>query len=278
MKLNQKEIERVILTALKEDIGAGDITTNLLIAKDQKAKAFFLAKEDGIIAGLMIAKMVLQKLDKKIVWKSFVKDGNFVSAGTRIAEVKGSLRALLTGERTALNILQRMSGIATVANNLVKIVNGTNAKILDTRKTVPGLRMFDKYAVKIGGGTNHRFGLFDMVLIKDNHIKAAGGITNAVAKIRKGITKKIKIEVETSNLDEVREALKNKVEIIMLDNMPVAMMKEAVKIIAGKTKVEASGNINFKSIKAIAETGVDFISVGALTHSVKALDISMKIM
>lgn len=278
MKLNQKEIERVILTALKEDIGAGDITTNLLIPKKQQAKAFFLAKEDGVIAGLEIAKMVLQKLDKKIVWKSFVKDGNFVSSGTRIAEVKGSLRTLLTGERTALNILQRMSGIATVTNSFVKIVNGTNAKILDTRKTVPGLRMFDKYAVIIGGGTNHRFGLFDMVLIKDNHIKAAGSITNAVAKIRKDVTKKIKIEVETSNLDEVREALKNKVEIIMLDNMTVAMMKEAVKIIAGKTKVEASGNVNFKSIKAIAETGVDFISVGALTHSVKALDISMKIM
>ena len=155
---------------------------------------------------------------------------------------------------------------------------GANAKILDTRKTVPGLRMIDKYAVKIGGGTNHRIGLFDMVLIKDNHIKAAGSITNAVAKIRKGLTKKIKIEVETSNLDEVRETLKNIVDIIMLDNMPVPMMKEAVKIIAGKAKVEASGNVNFKSIKAIAKTGVDFISVGALTHSVKALDISMKIM
>ena len=278
MKLNQKEIERVILTALKEDIGAGDITTNLIIGKKQQAKAFFLAKEDGIVAGLAIAKRGFYKLDKKIVWKSFVKDGNFVSVGTRIAEVKGSLRALLTGERTALNILQRMSGIATVTNCFVKIVNGTNTKILDTRKTVPGLRMIDKYAVKIGGGTNHRIGLFDMVLIKDNHIKAAGSITNAVAKIRKGITKKIKIEVETSNLDEVREALKNKVEIIMLDNMPVAMMKEAVKIIAGKAKVEASGNVNLKSIKAIAETGVDYISVGALTHSVKALDISMKIM
>ena len=278
MKLNQKETERVILTALKEDIGTGDITTNLIIGKKQQAKAFFLAKEDGIVAGLAIAKMVLQKLDKKIVWKSSVKDGNFVLAGTRIAEVNGSLRALLTGERTALNILQRMSGIATVTNRFVKIVIGTNAKILDTRKTVPGLRMIDKYAVKIGGGTNHRIGLFDMVLIKDNHIKAAGSITNAVAKIRKGLTKKIKIEVETSNLDEVRETLKNIVDIIMLDNMPVPMMKEAVKIIAGKAKVEASGNVNFKSIKAIAKTGVDFISVGALTHSVKALDISMKIM
>lgn len=277
MKLIQKEIERVILTALKEDIGAGDITTNLLISKDQKAKAYFLVKEDGVIAGLTIAKMVFQKLNKKIIWKSFINDGDFVSAGTLIAEVNGSLQALLTGERTALNILQRMSGIATVANNFVKIVNGTNAKILDTRKTVPGLRMFDKYAVKIGGGTNHRIGLFDMVLIKDNHIKAAGSITNAVTKIRKGVTKKIKIEVETSNLDEVREALKNKADIIMLDNMSVTMMKEAVKIINGKAKVEASGNVNFKSIKAIAKTGVDYISVGALTHSVKALDISMKI-
>ncbi|MDP3148828.1 MAG: carboxylating nicotinate-nucleotide diphosphorylase [Ignavibacteria bacterium] len=278
MKLNQKEIERVILTALKEDIGAGDTTTNLIIEKKQQAKAFFLAKEDGIIAGLAIAKMVLQKFDKTIKWKSFIKDGEFVSAGTHIAEVKGSLRDLLTGERTALNILQRMSGIATATNSFVDAVKNTNAKILDTRKTVPGLRMLDKYAVKIGGGTNHRSGLFDMVLIKDNHIKAAGSISNAVAKIRKGATQKIKIEVETSNLDEVREALKNKVEIIMLDNMTVSMMKEAVKIIAGKAKVEASGNVNFKSIKAIAETGVDFISVGALTHSVKALDISMKIM
>ena len=280
MKLNQKEIERVILTTLKEDIGAGDITTNLIIEKKQQAKAFFLAKENGIIAGLNIAKMVFQKLDETIKWKSFVKDGEFVSAGTHIAEVKGSLRALLTGERTALNILQRMSGIATTTNSFVKIVNGTNAKILDTRKTVPGLRMLDKYAVKIGGGTNHRIGLFDMVLIKDNHIKAAGSITKAVAKIRKGVTKKIKIEVEveTSNLDEVREALKNKVEIIMLDNMTVSMMKEAVKIIVGKAKVEASGNVNIKTLHKIAETGVDYISVGALTHSVKALDISMKIM
>ena len=278
MKLDKKEIDRVITTALKEDIGGGDITTNLIIEKNQKAKAFFLAKEDGIIAGLAIAKIVFQKLDKKIVWKSFVKDGDFVSAGTRIAEVTGSLRALLTGERTALNILQRMSGIATATNSFVNVLKNTNAKILDTRKTVPGLRLLDKYAVKLGGGTNHRIGLFDMVLIKDNHIKAAGSITNAVSKVKKGLTKKIKIEVETSNLDEVREALTCKVDIIMLDNMSVPMMKQAVKVISGKTKVEASGNVNLKTLRQIAETGVDFISVGALTHSVKALDISMKIM
>ncbi len=277
MKLDKKQIERIIIAALQEDIGAGDITTNLLIAKKQKAKAFFLAKENGIIAGLNIAKMVFQKLGTT-TWKSYVKDGELVTAGTRIAEVKGSLRALLTGERTALNILQRLSGIATATNNFVTVIKDTDAKILDTRKTVPGLRMLDKYAIKIGGGTNHRIGLFDMVLIKDNHIKAAGSITNAVNKIKKGLTKKIKIEVETRNLEEVREALDCKVEIIMLDNMSVAEMKDAVIIIGGKAKIEASGNVNLQSLRKIAETGVDFISVGVLTHSVKALDISMKIM
>lgn len=278
MILNKKEIERIIITALKEDIGPGDITTNLLITKKQKAKAFFIAKEDGIIAGLNVAKMVFQKLDRTISWKSFIKEGEHVITGTRLAEVNGSLRALLTGERTALNILQRMSGIATAAYNFVNVVKDTNAKILDTRKTAPGFRLLDKYAVKLGGGTNHRIGLFDMVLIKDNHIKAAGNITSAINKIRKGLTKKIKLEVETRNLEEVREALKCKAEIIMLDNMTVAMMKEAVKIIDGKAKVEASGNVNLQSLRAIAETGVDYISVGALTHSVKALDICMKIM
>jgi len=278
MILQKKEIERVIITALKEDINTGDITTDLLISKKQKAKAFFLAKEDGIIAGLHIAKMVFQKLDKTVSWKSFMKEGEHVVAGTKIAEVKGSLRALLTGERTALNILQRMSGIATATSNYVALVNATNAKILDTRKTVPGLRMLDKYAVKIGGGTNHRIGLFDMVLIKDNHIKAAGDITTAVNTIRKRLTKKIKIEVETGNLEEVREALSSKVEIIMLDNMTIPEMKKAVKIIDGKAAVEASGNVNLKTVRAIAKTGVDYISVGALTHSVKALDISMKIL
>lgn len=277
MKLDKKEIERIVASALKEDIGKGDITTNLLIAKKEVANAFFLVKEDGIIAGLEIAKMVLHKLDKQIVWKSFIRDGNFVSVGTRIAEVTGSLRTLLTAERTALNILQRMSGIATTTNAFVNVAKNTNAKILDTRKTVPGLRLLDKYAVKIGGGTNHRIGLFDMVLIKDNHIKAAGNITNAVNKIRSGLTNKIKIEVETKNLSEVREALNCKVEIIMLDNMSVPMMRQAVKLINGKAKVEASGNVNLKTLHKIAKTGVDYISVGALTHSVKALDISMKI-
>ncbi len=277
MKLNEKQINRVIAAALKEDIGTGDVTTDLIITRTQKSKAYLLAKENGIIAGLAIAKKVFQKLDKNILWKNFVKEGEHVTAGTRIAEVKGTLRALLTGERTALNFLQRMSGIATITSIFVETIKGTDAKILDTRKTVPGLRLLDKYAVKIGGGTNHRIGLYDMVLIKDNHIKAAGSISNAVAKIKSGLKKKIKIEVETTYLDEVREAVKSKVDIIMFDNMPIDTMKEAIKITGEKIKTEASGNVNLQTLRAIAETGVDFISVGALTHSVKALDISMKI-
>lgn len=277
MKLNDKELERIIITAFKEDIGNGDITTTLIVGKNQKAKAFLLAKEDGIISGLPAAKKVFKKLDKNIFWKNIVKEGTHVKAGTRIAEVKGTLHALLTGERTALNLLQRCSGIATTTTQFVEIAKGTNAKILDTRKTAPGLRLLDKYAVKTGGGTNHRIGLYDMVLIKDNHIKAAGSITEAVAKVKRGLKKKIKIEVETTNLDEVREAVNSRVDIIMFDNMSVKMMKAAVKIINGKIKTEASGNINLKTLRAIAKTGVDYISVGALTHSVKALDISMKI-
>ena len=277
MKLNDKEIERIIVTAFKEDIGNGDITTNLIVGKNQKASAYLLVKEDGIIAGLPVAKKVFQNLDKDIFWKDLVKEGEFVKAGARIAEVKGTLRALLTGERTALNLLQRISGIATITSRFVEIAKITNAKILDTRKTVPGLRLLDKYAVKVGGGTNHRIGLYDMVLIKDNHIKAAGSITEAVTKVKRGLRKKIKIEVETTNLDEVREAINSSVDIIMFDNMTVKMMNEAVKIINGKIKTEASGNVNLKTLRSIAETGVDYISVGALTHSVKALDINMKI-
>ena len=280
--INKKELERIIDAAFKEDIGSGDITTNRIVPKNKNAKAYFLAKEDGIIAGLNIAKHVLRKLDKKIIWKSFVKEGDKVSVGTKIAEVNGSLRALLTGERTALNFLQRISGIASITSKYVEGLNNTGTKILDTRKTVPGLRMIDKYAVKTGGGTNHRIGLYDMALIKDNHIKAAGSISEAVRKVRSKNDKlkkkkKLKIEVETTNLDEVREALKCRVDMIMLDNMSPSLMKEAVKIINGKAKVEASGNMNIDKIRETAAAGVDFISVGALTHSVKALDISMKI-
>ncbi len=274
---DKRELGRIIKHAIREDVGDGDITTESIINKNRKSKAYFLTKEDGVISGLKIAKEVFGYLDKKIKWKSLVKDGDKVKAGTKIAEVKGSVRALLSGERTALNFLQRMSGIATLTSVYVEEVSGTNTKILDTRKTVPGLRLFDKYAVKCGGGTNHRIGLFDMVMIKDNHIKAAGSITKAVNKIRKSIPKQMKIEVETTNIREVEEALKLNVDVIMLDNMNLNEMTEAVQLINKKCFVEASGGVNLESVRAIAETGVDFISVGALTHSVKALDISMKI-
>jgi nicotinate-nucleotide pyrophosphorylase (carboxylating) len=277
MALNKNLIQNIITAALKEDIQTGDITTNLIIPRGQKAKAYFLAKESGVIAGLPVAKEVFKKLDNKILWKSFIKEGGCVQAGTIIAEVKGDLRTLLSCERTALNILQRMSGIATLTSTYVDAVKDTNVKILDTRKTAPGLRLLDKYAVKTGGGKNHRIGLFDMVLIKDNHIKTAGNITNAVSKIKTGSKKKIKIEVETRTLDEVVEAIMCKVDIIMLDNMAVETMRKAIKLIDRKTKTEASGNVNLNTLKKIAKTGVDYISVGAITHSVKALDISMKI-
>lgn len=277
MIMNRTELTRIIKCALKEDVGTGDITTNLIVPDFQKGTAEIYVKEDGVIAGLNVSKEVFKILNEKIVFRKFVKDGDKVFKGTKIAEVKGSLRVLLTGERTSLNFLQRMSGIATLTAKFMTQLEGTNTKILDTRKTVPCLRMLDKYSVKIGGGTNHRFGLYDMVLIKDNHIKAAGSITNAVQLIRKKLKKKIKIEVETTNLDEVKEALSNKVDIIMLDNMPIDMMKKAVKLINGKAKTEASGNVSLENVRKIALTGVDYISVGALTHSVKALDISMKI-
>lgn len=276
MRLDKKKLDGIISSALKEDIGSGDITTNSIIPRTLKSNAFLLAKEDGVIAGLPIAKAVFQKMDKKIIWKSLVKEGDKVSAGTKIAQIKGSYRTLLIAERTALNFLQRMSGIATATSKFIEQLQDLDTKILDTRKTAPCLRNIDKYAVKIGGGTNHRMGLYDMVMIKDNHIKAVGGITEAVNQIKKNLKRKIKIiEVETRNLDEVKETLNAVVDIIMLDNMSITEMKDAVRLINGKVKTEASGNVKLEYVRAIAETGVDFISVGALTHSVKALDIGM---
>lgn len=275
MKLDKKELDRIISEALREDIGSGDVTTNLIVPRETVSEAFMIAKADGIIAGLPIAKAVFKKLDNKIIWKNLIHEGEHVSAGTEIVRLQGSYRTLLTGERTALNFLQRISGIATATSKYVEKLEGLNTVILDTRKTVPGLRMLDKYGVKIGGGTNHRIGLYDMVLIKDNHIKAAGGIIEAVTEIKNKMIKKIMIEVEVTNIDEVKLAMDAGVDIIMLDNMSLKQMNEAVKLIGGKIKVEASGGINLKTVRTIAKTGVDFISVGALTHSVKALDISM---
>jgi len=275
--LNIEEIKSVIDYALKEDIGSGDITTNSLIPLDLQAKATMVAKSTGVIAGLAVAECVFRSLSNDINWKALVRDGDRVSKGDLILEISGSYRALLTGERVALNFLQRMSGIATMTSNYVDLVKDYKANILDTRKTAPGLRLLDKYAVMIGGGLNHRIGLYDMVLIKDNHIKIAGGISRAVAQIKKNLPKGIKIEVETTTFEEVNEALATGVDVIMLDNMSNSQMAQCVKIINGHAKVEASGNMTAQRLKEVAETGVDFISIGALTHSVVAFDISMNI-
>lgn len=276
-RLNFGEIKSVIDYALKEDIGSGDITTNLLIPIDLQTKATMVAKSAGIIAGLDVAKYVFRTLSPDIIWKAFVNDGDKVEKGDLILEITGSYRALLTGERLALNFLQRMSGIATMTADFVNAISGYKTKILDTRKTVPGLRLLDKYAVMIGGGTNHRIGLYDMVLIKDNHIKVAGGISKAVAQIKKSVPDGIKIEVETTTIEEVNEALAAGVDVIMLDNMTNITMADSVKIINGRAKVEASGNMTLERLKEVAATGVDYISIGALTHSVIAFDISMNI-
>jgi len=276
-ELNIEKIKSVIDYALKEDIGNGDITTDSLIPMDLKAKATMTAKSTGIIAGLAVAEYVFRTLSTDITWKTFVNDSDKVSKGEIIVEISGSYRALLTGERVALNFMQRMSGIATMTSNYVNELKDFKTKILDTRKTVPGLRLLDKYAVLTGGGTNHRIGLYDMVLIKDNHIKIAGGITNAVTQIKKNLPGGIKIEVETTTIEEVKEALETGVDIIMLDNMSNNTMADSVKIINGRAKVEASGNMTMERLKEVAATGVDFISIGALTHSVTALDISMNI-
>jgi nicotinate-nucleotide pyrophosphorylase (carboxylating) len=275
-----KNISKVISSALKEDIKNGDITTKATISKSKKAVVKFLVKADGIIAGLEIAKSVFKQVDPKIKFEIKINDGSKVKYGDIAAIVTGKAQSLLTAERTALNFLQRMSGIATSANLYSEKIKHTKAKIIDTRKTVPGLRTLDKLAVKLGGCANHRIGLYDMFLIKDNHIEVAGSITNAVdacVKYNKRHNNKFKIEVETKNLKEVKEALTTKADIIMLDNFEIEEMKKAVELINGKCKVEASGGVNLDTVKAIAKTGVDYISVGALTHSVKALDISLEI-
>ncbi|MEO8231214.1 MAG: carboxylating nicotinate-nucleotide diphosphorylase [Ignavibacteriota bacterium] len=275
-----KNLFKLIASALKEDVNSGDITTKATISKSKKAVAKFLVKADGVIAGLEIAKAVFKQVDPKIKFEIKIKDGSKVKYGDIIAIVTGKAQSILTAERTALNFLQRMSGIATSANTYSEKIKHTKAKIIDTRKTVPGLRELDKMAVKLGGCANHRIGLYDMFLIKDNHIEVAGSITKAVeacVKYSKKHHAKFKIEVETKNLKEVEEALQTKADIIMLDNFEVAEMKKAVSLIDGKCKVEASGGVNLETVKFIAETGVDFISVGALTHSVKALDISLEI-
>lgn len=275
--LDDIQIERIIDLALDEDIQSGDITTEAIINKSQNADAFIKAKEDGIIAGLPIAEKVFRKLDPDLIWNPLVNDGDKIKSSEILVKFSGNYSALLTAERTALNFLQRMSGIATQTNLFVSVIKDSKTKILDTRKTIPGHRLLDKYSVKMGGGTNHRIGLYDLVMIKDNHIKVAGNITNAVEQIRRKYGNKFRVEIETTNLDEVSEALKCNADIIMLDNMTNEAMDDAVKLINGRAQTEASGNMTIERIKSTAEIGVDFISIGMLTHSVKALDISMYI-
>lgn len=275
--LNWAEAERIIESALREDAPGGDITTNLLFDREERATALFRAKTSGVIAGLPIAERVFQKLDPTFAFKALIQDGEHVGAGTILAEVTTTRRALLTGERIALNLLQRMSGIATLAAQYVEAVKDLPVKILDTRKTAPGLRILDKYAVRAGGATNHRLTLSDLAMVKDNHIRLAGGIWPAVRKIRTLAPKDLRIEVECATLDQVREALEAGADIIMLDNMMPGLMREAVPLVKGRAQVEASGNISLTTIREVAETGVDFISVGKLTHSAAALDISMKV-
>lgn len=269
--------EKIITLAIEEDVAEGDITTNSLIPEKSTAVAEMKAKAPGVISGLDITRKVFEKFDRTIEWTPLVKEGQRVEKGEIILRVKGSFRALLTAERTALNILQRMSGIATETAKYVKELEGTGTKLLDTRKTAPGMRSLDKMAVKAGGGKNHRIGLYDMALIKDNHIKVAGSIGNAVRQVRASVKPGILIEVEVTDLKEVKQALEAKADIIMLDNMSNGMMAEAVRMIDGRAETEASGNMNLSRIKEVAATGVNYISVGALTHSVTALDISMNI-
>lgn len=273
----EPQIKNIIKAALAEDIGTGDITTQATVSPKKKGRAQAIAKDDFVVAGIDVFEATFKCLDKNIKVGKWIADGCRAKKGAVIAEVEGSLASILQAERVALNLFQRMCGIATQTAKYVAAVKGTKAKILDTRKTVPGLRVLDKMAVRLGGGTNHRIGLYDGVLIKDNHIEAAGGITAAVEAQRKHLRRKLRIEVETTNLQEVKEALKCGVDIIMLDNMTNVAMKKAVDFIAGRALTEASGNVNLQRIREIAATGVDLISIGELTHSVRAADISLKV-
>jgi len=274
MRPDTAQIKNIIQQALTEDIGSGDVTSNCTIAPDKILEGHWIAKEDGIMAGLEPLRQTFQLLDSNVIFSFHIEDGGSVEPGTEIGSVKGLGRALLSGERVVLNLMQRMSGIATATNKLVKSVKGTQAVILDTRKTAPGLRFFDKWAVQLGGGQNHRFGLFDMVLIKENHITAAGSITDAVNHVRLKDKQHREIEVEVKNIAELQETLALNVDRILLDNMSPKQMRQAVQMSAGRIPLEASGNVTIETIKDIAETGVNYISVGAITHSVKALDIS----
>ncbi len=277
MKLTNAYIDNIINTALAEDINYIDVTTDNLLSPEHKSSAYYIAKDSGVLCGIDIAKRVFELVGGNIEFETLIHDGEKVKKGDIIAKMNGSTVTLLKGERTALNILQHLSGIATATNKCAELVKGTNASVTDTRKTLPGLRAMQKYAVTVGGGKNHRYNLSDGAMLKDNHIDAYGGITQAVTALRKKIGHMVKIEVEVRNLDELREALEVGCEVIMLDNMNCDEMKKAVEINNGRALLEASGNITLENIRSVAETGVDIISLGALTHSVKCFDISMRI-
>ncbi|MBA3028719.1 MAG: carboxylating nicotinate-nucleotide diphosphorylase [Desulfobacteraceae bacterium] len=270
-------VSDLIKLALEEDIGSGDITTDYAVPEETKGLGIIVAKESLVLAGLEIAKQVFTHLDSTLFFESVFKDGDRVEKGETALTVEGNMRALLKGERTALNFMQHLSGIATLVRSYVEIIKNKPVRLVDTRKTTPGLRVLEKYAVRTGGGYNHRTGLYDGVLIKDNHIAACGGITPAVEKIRKQISHLVKIEVEVTNLVEVREAIKAGAEVIMLDNMSLDQVREAVSVINGKALVEVSGNVTAKTLSELADTGVDIISSGALTHSARSVDLSMRI-
>jgi len=276
--INDISVDRIIENALAEDMPFGDITTDSIFDGTEESKAHMIAKEAGVIAGLWTAEKVFKKVDENTEFTKMVKEGDFVEKGTVIALIEGKSAALLKAERVALNFLQRMSGIATVTRRISKKLEGTGTVIADTRKTTPGLRVLEKYAVRIGGGTNHRYSLSDAVMIKDNHIKAAGGISEAVRRVRKWIPHTAKIEVETTCIEEVSEAVDAGADIIMLDNMDPETIRQAAGIAKGRASIEVSGNVTEENAAVRAMDGVDVISSGALTHSVKAMDISMKIL
>ncbi len=270
-------IDELIKKAITEDINYIDVSSAYLFGDDDRTEAYFVSKADGILCGIEVALRVFSLLDNTLEYTLYKHDGDEIKAGDLIAEFSGKTLKLLEGERTALNLLQHMSGVASMTNAAVKAIEGTNSTIADTRKTLPGLRAIQKYAVTCGGGHNHRYNLSDAAMLKDNHIDAGGGITKTVKTLREKIGHTVKIEVETRTLDEVREAVSAGADIIMLDNMSLETMQEAVKIIDGRALTEASGNVTLENIRTVAQAGVNIISMGAITHSVKAFDISMRI-
>jgi len=277
--LDNMIIDKLIKNALEEDLGWGDVTTDSTIPETAVIKGNFIAKSEGVVCGIEVCRRVFEIVDEGILFQAFMKDGQRAAKGDTIASIDGNARSILKGERTALNIFQRMSGIATMTDRFVSRVSDYKAKIVDTRKTAPGLRILDKYSVRIGGGHNHRFNLSDMVLIKDNHIKAAGGITPAVTAAKRNASHTVKIEVEAESIKELMEAIAAGADIVMLDNMSLDMMREAVNIAKGRVLLEASGNMSLegeRNVRAVAETGVDIISAGSLTNSVEPLDISLR--